>query len=179
MDSARFIRKPVVLVAWLIIPPALALLIDRTAHGYVQRQEIRYAQFQTLERIIPNLMESDRDFIALTAPLHLQTAPGSSAEDVNIALLNDAAEQSGFSITAINLKQTPIENSPEIIRIDMNIIGHGLTRAFAEFLREVKARDPFIYESQVVISPTTKGDKDNEVKTILSKLYIDTPENSP
>ncbi|MBC8206074.1 MAG: hypothetical protein ISR84_00060 [Kiritimatiellales bacterium] len=179
MDSARFIRNPGVLIAWLIIPPALALLVDRTAHGYVQRQEIRCAQFQTLERIIPNLVESDRDFIALTTPFQLQTAPGSSAEDANIALLNDAAEQSGFSITAINLNQIPIGKSPKTVRIDMSITGHGLTRAFAEFLREVKARDPFIYESQVVISRAATGYKDNDVAATLSKLYINTPENSP
>lgn len=174
MDSAQFIRKRGVFIAWLMVPLVAALLVNRAAHSFAERQSIRHTQLKKLEQITPKMVIATSDFNALTAPYKLQPAVG----DVNIALLNDAAEQCGFTLTSINLSQKADEENPGTVRIDMSLKGEGSARNLAAFLRELKIRDPFIYESQILISSAVSDTSVFKIEAVLSKLYINPMEDA-
>ena len=172
MDSAIFIRKHSVFIAWLIVPLVLIILTYYSTALFTTQQNTLLSQCQMLQKIIPKMTAAAISFNEETSPYALLPDKNTSIEDINIALFNDVAEQTGFSITSINLAQKTGEELPGIVQIEVNINGEGSSRELIAFIKEVKTRDPFIYENNVLIFNSGNQKQEMELEATFNKLYI-------
>lgn len=178
MDSAQFIRRRSVFIAWVIVPLALAALTTISAHSFMERQQITLVQKRTLQRVIPDMILALEEFHDFIAPHIIPIDAITSIEDASITLLSAAAEQAGFTLTSMGLAQTPVDKAQGIVRIDIHIKGEGTGHNLISFLQGIKAKDRFIYETQVSISTAGRNTPLYKLEATLSKIYIELPGGS-
>jgi hypothetical protein len=175
MDSARFIRRRRVFIMWISVPLLLAGFIHLTAHGFKERQKIKFNQAQTLEQMIPQMTQAAEEFNQFIAPYKVIKNTQRSIEDENIELLNKAAEKADVTITSINLAQKVLNSDTGTVRMSLQIKGSGTDRGLSTFLNQIRIQDPFIYEDRVIIAKTGINDAGFQIEASLSKIYTERP----
>jgi len=168
MDSARFITRKSTFAAWIIIPVALIGLTYAGTRSFIERKKTTFAQYRTLEQIIPKMVQESIIFDEFIKPYET----GMSTEDSNIELINDAAESAEFDITSINIREESLDKTLGTARINMHIEGIGTARNLAMFLKNIKERDRLIYENEILISHAGFGETRLQMEAVLSKVYI-------
>lgn len=172
MDSAKFIRKRSVLIAWLAVPLLLAGLLDRFAYSFLERQRLSYVRNKTLERIIPKMARVAGDFDEFIRPYRKSSGSDLSSQDKTIELLNQAAATASLTLTSINLKEETPDLSPDCVRINFQIKGEGTPREIGAFLNKVKTEDPQIYESRIVAVHDSRNLGKFQLEAVLSKVHL-------
>lgn len=173
MDSARFIRRRQVLISWIGTPILLIMLIQMTGHSLMEQQKLTLVRTKMLEQVIPKISQATSTFRDFIRPYKTEKNIQRSIEDEKIGLLNDAAEKAEVTITSINLTQGILDKSTGTYRINMHVQALGTDQGLATFMNAIRAEDPFIYETQVIISRTGFDDSGLQLEAILSQIYID------
>ena len=159
MDCTPFIRTKRVLACWLLAPLILVLLVEFGSQEYYNRQRISCEQHETVFRVVP-LLRTEADYAQRFLESYaIDLGHEASVEDVYIARINQAAQESGLLANSINLEKESIDPDLGIAKITIRLKGSGTCRQTAEFLKKLKTSDPLIVENRLLTTPIkTKGD---------------------
>jgi hypothetical protein len=179
MDSARFIRRRSVLALWVIAPLAVMAGILAVSRGLLEREKIGLIQDRELSMLIPAMEETLAGFDRFISDYRLDAGTKLSMEDRHIVLLNSAAEQINFTITAINLEQDPPDKTPPgTVRISLFVKGSGSDSGIAAFLNNVKTRDKLLYEKRVQITPALSDRESAFLEAEFGRVYLATEDKN-
>jgi hypothetical protein len=171
MDSAKFIRKRSVLAAWLAVPLLLAVITEFGSAGFLGYQQIAYMRVAMLEQLIPRMKAEARHFADFIADYQTGDTSSASVEDAHLALCNTAAQLAEFTITSISVTQETADAAQGVARIRINLKGFGSGREVANFFKQLKNKDPLIYEEQIRLARSAENMNELQLEAALGKVY--------
>lgn len=173
MDCAPFIRTKWVLATWLAVPLLVLIGTGLAVSGFYNQQRASYEQKKSLSQMAPRMREETAYAARFLDTYRVGDAGNGSAQDVYIGLLNNAAEQSGFSIVTISLDQETLDEELGTARIVMSLEGTGTCRQIAELLNQIKQADPLICDNNIKVTPSGKSPESLMVEADFIKIYVE------
>ncbi|MEI7850669.1 MAG: hypothetical protein WCH86_02440 [Kiritimatiellales bacterium] len=178
MDSTIFIRSRRVLAIWLVAPLLVVASVEFGVRTFYNDQQASYLRKQALDKFIPEMLMGAGDFDRFIKDYVVNTENSSSIEDSSIELMNTAASLAKFKITSIDVVQTRNE-TPNTIKIAVNVSGIGSCRSIAAFLVNIKKQDALIYEERIDLSRAVEGLDVLQMEAQLGKIYIENEGGRP
>ena len=172
MDCAPFIRTKLVLATWVAIPLLLLISMGLAIRGFYYQQQVSYEKKKAISKMIP-LMQVEADYASGFLKTHrVDRAGNGSAQELYIGLLNNAGATSGFIIETIDLDEEVLDEELGTAQIVIRLQGAGTCRQIAEFLSQVKQKDPLICEQELRITPGGRSQENLRVEAAFTKIYV-------
>jgi hypothetical protein len=173
MDCTPFIRTKTLMTAWLGLPLLLVLLMEFGSEEYYNQQRTSWEQKKTVSRMAPQLQREADNAKQFLKTYSINLGSEASAEDACITLINNAANQSNFMVSSINLDQKTIDPSLATAMMTIHLKGAGTSRQIAGFVKTLKSDDPFIFESSLLVTPEGFRRDALRVDATFIRVYVE------
>lgn len=175
MDVGKFKASRKRLMAWIVIPPVLAVSVGLSTFAWRQQMERSYLEAQALSDVLPGIIEARLGAIGLIDSLGVNEESAIGSADQLISLLQEAAVRQDFVVESIQVDRQEKSREHSFPVLNVEVDGNGEFRDIQLFINEVKSSQQLLslYSVNLTLPRQNLGAGRFNASMVFNLLLID------
>lgn len=168
MDIGKFRASKGRLIAWIVIPPVLAVGIGLSSFAMKLQSEWRLERTQVLADLMPEVEKARMEAENLMVRFRESESGSISGEDELISFLQNAAQQAGFTVDTLKVERKPSVVNKSVPVLMASVRGSGTLASVQGFMGDVSSRQHLLSETSLQVSQGGRNMDENSCRADIT-----------